>query len=85
MAVAKNFKLETALGISTCDERLKGLPLSNDSAAANSSNLDSIKSATFIKISPLCSFGISDHKGKADSAAFTAFSTSSLLESGIVE
>ena len=85
MAVAKKWKLETALGISTCLARVIGLPLSLDSAATNCSILFSIPSENFTKILLRCSEGIADQIGKANSAAETATAKSFSSESGIRE
>ena len=57
---AKNLKLRQARGISTVLASNTGLPWSLDSASANSSNFDSIRSAIFLMIFARNSGGVFD-------------------------
>ena len=69
--------------MSTSLARLTGLPLSIDSARANSSILSLIISEIRINIPERLSFGIVDQPSKAALAADTAISTSEESESGM--
>ena len=71
--------------MSTCLAKLKGLPLSFDSAATKASMFASMPSDSFLRMVARCSTPIPDQIGKAASAAATATSTSAALESGIKE
>ena len=85
MAVAKKWKFEMALGMSTWAAKLNGLPLSRDSAATNSSMRFLIPSDSLINISLRSSLLIADQIGKAFSALSTAKATSFSSEFGIKE
>lgn len=84
-AVAKNLKLDAALGISICNEWLIAFPVSFVSACANAVKFDSMPSAILLRIKKRCSCGHAAHVGKAAFAAWTALSKSFLLLLGIFE
>jgi len=64
-AVAKNLKLDDALGISTSLESHNGFPLSLDSAKAKSFKLSSIKSAILLSNLNLVSVDVLDQPANA--------------------
>jgi hypothetical protein len=83
MPEAKNRKLLIARGMSTVFASFNGLPVSVDSAAANSSSFSSISPAILFRRLERSSAPQVDHFGKAPSAARTAFNTSAASDSGM--
>src|SRR5262245_47784645 len=82
IAVAKNRKFRTALGISVARARASGFPPSTLSARASFSRSRSRRSATRSRTFDRSSTGVPAHPGNADRAAATARSTSRSSLSG---